>query len=182
MPPRQQSRFLSRGNSSRRKTGWSVGPSQPASRSFTANGAALWATGAVIGLDGLTVVRTRGSITSWLEVVTSIGDGFQRVGHGIALVTAEAFAVGITAVPLSIMDMDWDGWLWHTLQGPLIGLSVTESDNTGPLSQVRLEIDSKAMRKQMEGMVEIGVTEVLGEIGAATLVFVADTRSLDKIP
>jgi len=180
MPLRQRSRFPVR--SSRRKTGWSAGPGQLGLSSLTANGSVMWSTGAVIGLDGLTLVRTRGSVGLWLEVVGTIGDGFTRVGLGICIVSGDAFGIGVTAVPTPLTDIAWDGWLWHKIVSPMFGFSVTEGENTGPISQVRVDIDSKAMRKQKETDVQIGVIEALGEVGTATLSFVADTRVLDKIP
>ncbi len=71
--------------------------------------------------------------------------------------------------------------MWHKLVSPVIGLSVTEGENTGTLSQVRVDIDSKAMRKARTSDVLIGVTELGTEIGAATFQFLAQTRILDKL-
>ena len=131
--------------------------------------------------DGLTTVRIRGQMSVWLEVVTAVGDGFLEVGFGICNVSENAFGVGATAVPSPLDDIGWDGWMWHQLLSPVLGFSVTEGENTGPLSQVRFDIDSKAMRKLKASDVTIGVGQVSGEVGTATLQFIADTRILDKL-
>ena len=178
----RRSRFSQSAGSSRRKTAWSLGPRQVGLPSMTAPGAQLWAGGSQALVDQLTLVRVRGSIAVWLEVVTAIGDGFLQVAHGICNVSENAFGIGVTAVPHPLTDIGWNGWLWHSLMSPVVGLSVTESENTGTLSQVRFELDSKAMRKIRESDVLIGVTEVGTEIGTATLQFVAETRVLDKLP
>ena len=182
MPQGRRSQLPRIASSNRRRTAWSAGPRQSAVPSITANGSFLWALGAQATLDGLTLVRVRGSLTTWLEVVTAIGDGFARVGFGLCNVSENAFNIGVTAVPTPLTDIGWDGWLWHALVAPLIGLSVTEADNRGPLGQVRLEIDSKAMRKTRSSDVLVGVAEVSGEIGTATLQFMSECRILDKLP
>ena len=168
--------------SNRRRTSWSAGPRQTSLPSIVANGAFLWAAGAQANLDGLTVVRIRGQVGLWLEVVTGIGDGFLQVGFGICNVTENAFGIGVTAVPHPLTDRSWDGWMWHSIVSPLLGFSVTEGENTGAISQVRVEIDSKAMRKTRSSDLIVGVAEFSGEVGTATLQFIAETRILDKLP
>ena len=128
------------------------------------------------------MVRFRGSACFWLEVVTAIGDGFANVGLGFCKVSENAFGIGVTAVPQPLTDIGWDGWFYHKLLSPIVGLSVTEGDNTGPLSMVRVDIDSKAMRKFADTDLLIGVVQVAGEIGTATLQFLGQIRILDKLP
>ena len=118
----------------------------------------------------------------WLESVGTVGDGFAQIAHGICIVSENAFGVGVTAVPSPLTDIGWDGWIWHQLTPGLFGLSVTESENVGALSMIRYDIDSKAMRKQKSTDFLIGVSEFAGEIGAATLQFITETRILDKLP
>ena len=149
--------------------------------SITAPGAFAWSIASQAALDDLTIVRVRGNLSVWLEVVTAIGDGFSQVGFGICNVTENAAGIGVTAIPSPLADIAWDGWLWHQLITPMIGFSVTEGENTGPLSQVRFDIDSKAMRKTHNTDNIVGVAEIQGEIGTAILQFMADTRILDKL-
>ena len=141
----------------------------------------MWALGATVLLDGLTMVRVRGQYTLMLNVVTAVGDGFASYALGICNVTAEAFAVGVTAIPSPLTDMGWDGWLWHQLGGQLRGASTTEL-GVSPMEAVRGEIDSKAMRKLRNTDVTVGLLELGAEQGAAMVVFTARTRLLDKLP
>jgi len=180
--PGRLRRFPAISRGTRRKTSWGVGPRQLNLPSITANGSFMWEAGAQTSLDGITLVRLRGSAVFWLEVVTAIGDGFTEVGLGFCNIPENAFDVGVTAVPTPLTDIGWDGWLYHKLLSPIFGLSVTESDNRGPLGQVRVDIDSKAMRKTRASDLIIGVVEVAAEVGTATLQFVGETRILDKLP
>jgi len=168
--------------SSRRSTSWNVGPSQGGLPSITAGGAFLWDTGAQVALEGLTLVRIRGQMSIWLESVGTIGDGFFASAFGLCVISENAFGVGVTAIPSPITDVAWDGWLWHSFVGPIMGFSVTESENTGPVSQVRMDIDSKAMRKLKLSDVIVGVGEFSTEVGVTILQFGARTRALVKLP
>ena len=124
----------------------------------------------------LTLVRIRGNLTFWLEVVGSIGDGFTRVYAGIGVANSEAFTAGSASLPGPLSDPEWGGWMWYEALGPIIGLSVTEADNTGPLSQVRVPIDTKAMRKLEANQTIFGMVQTATEVGVATLNFQMSTR------
>ena len=72
-----------------------------------------------------------------------------------------------------IAEEGWDGWLWHSyfsVAGPL------GSD----AAHVRLEIDSKAMRKFDSFDTIFGATEVV-ESGTEVMSLIAQTRMLFKI-
>ena len=128
-----------------------------------------------------TIVRIRGEIVLWLSLVTAIGDGFTNIGMGIGIVSADAFAAGASAVPGPTSDITWPGWMWNFQMGPLIGLSTTESENTGQLSMVRIPIDTKAMRKISLNEVVFGMVESGVEVGTAAVDFGMRTRSLYKL-
>ena len=159
---------------------WTAGPRQITVPTVTAAGATLWAVGSQASVD-LTQLRLRGSFQCWLETVTTIGDGFLRNAIGMCVVNENAFGVGIMAISHPLTDAGWDGWLYHRYIGAMVGFSVTEGENTGTVSQVRFEIDSKAMRKIKPTDVFVGVFEAGAEVGAATLQFIAETRTLDLI-
>ena len=114
--------------------------------------------------DGLTLVRTRGQFEAFLVASTAAGDGFSGA-IGIGIVSAPAFAIGVTAVPMPIGEIEWDGWLYHRF-------FAVHAPGTGTASssevRQRVEIDSKAMRK-------VGREEV---IYAAVEVFITGTASL----
>ena len=160
---------------------WSLGPQQPTPASVSATGSQLWATGSQAGLDGLTVVRTRGIFTCWLVSVATAGDGFNEVAIGLCNVSENAFGIGASAIPSPLTDMAWDGWFYHANLGPLLSLPTTVVGEIG-LSVIRHVIDSKAMRKVRETDVLIGKVEFGTEQGTAVAEFGASTRIMDKLP
>ena len=115
-----------------------------------------------------------------LSTITSVLDGFGSVAFGLAIVDAAAFAIGITAIPHPFSDSDWDGWLWHW-QGSLYGPSSTVTNAAGP-ANVRIPIDSKAMRKWKQFDALVGVAEFGTEVGAAVITAKLNTRILVKLP
>jgi len=165
--------------SSRRQTSWNAGPAQSGT-SITAAGTLLWATGSQAAEDGLTVVRLRGELTMFVEVATSPFDGFLSIGHGICIVSENAFNAGTASVPAPLDDIGWDGWIWYHLTEQLREASTTETGRSG-LSMVRIPIDSKAMRKNKRTDVLVGVSQFGTEVGTSTLTFSSRTRVLDKI-
>ena len=114
-----------------------------------------------------------------LSTITSALDGFAEVALGLCVVTENAFGVGITAVPTPLTDIGWDGWLWHWA-GSVYGPSTTVTNAEGS-ANVRIPIDSKAMRKFKETDVMLAVLEVSAEVGAAVLTAKMVTRVLVKV-
>ncbi len=181
MPRFRGSSFPRTNVSNRRKTGWFDGPGQVTLASVTVGGSVVAAVGSQALNDGLTLVRLHGMFTAWLEVVTTIGDGFSNMSIGICVVSENAAGVGVTAIPTPILDQSWDGWWFHQNIGPLIGLETTEVAR-GPLNAVRIPIASKSMRKIRLSDFVVFVLEVNNEIGAATMKWQMDTRMLAKLP
>ena len=168
-------RFSAR--SSKRSMLWSQGPGSSAIQSSTATGKQVWSLGQTSG-GGVTLVRIRGEISMWLEVVTAIGDGFAPIGVGIGIVSSDAFGIGPTAMPGPLSDPDWD-WMWVGYVGALIGESTTETFQG--IGAKRIEIDTKAMRKISPNEMVFGMYETLIEMGTATVSFSVVTRMLFKL-
>jgi len=123
---------------------------------------------------GETVIRTRGLLSVGSDQVAATED---IVGaFGIAVVTAQAVSVGITAVPHPGTDAAWGGWLYHTFFAAqmrfasAIGLHPDWVTNT--------VIDSKAMRKVDEDERLVVVIENMATTG---LLFFHSERFLSKI-
>ena len=173
MPTRNHSRFPRIGNSLRRKTGWEDGPSGTTA-AIVASGKTLFAIGQTALIDGLTVVRTRGQCSFFVDQSPTAAI-HMRYAFGIAKVSGAAFAVGVTAIPGPLADSEWDGWLFHKW-----GVAGLEAGNVGGISAA-FEIDSKAMRKFAASDVMVGMIEV-EETGAVSLVVDLDTRMLVKLP
>ena len=173
--PRGSRSILTR---SARTTSWSIGP-QERDGTLATTAKEAWATGVVTSANKITIVRMRGHVQSFLTTAAAAGDGFSGA-WGIGLVTAAAFAVGITAMPGPITESDWDGWLWHSFFDlHVITTTLADGVNAGGVFALAV-IDSKAMRKFDEDMVVFGATEVV-ERGTAAIETNADTRMLVKL-
>ena len=148
---------------------------------LVAAGSSVWSLGSIALLDGLTIVRIRGELSLYLSVVTTVFDGFQRWAAGICIVSENAATVGVTAIPASLTDIGWDGWMWHHSAAGMAGFSTAETGQS-VMEAVRIPIDTKAMRKLRETDVVVGVIEMGTEIGTATVRYAAQTRMLSKLP
>ena len=163
---------------SRRTTDWGLGPADTGGV-LSASGKSLWETGTAPA-QNLTVVRTRGLIHLFLTGPVGVGDGYFGA-VGIYLMTAAAFAIGVTAALSPLSESNSDMWLWHSFFD-VRALNVTAGDkavSAGAIHQ-RIEIDSKAMRKDFDPeRVMVGVTAGQ-ETGTAVLNWEAETRQLFK--
>jgi len=92
---------------------------------------------------GLTVVRTRG-LFGWRSDQQAANED-QMGAVGIGLVSEQAAALGITAVPHPSTDSGWDGWLWHSYFASSVIFNTGTSVQFDAFNQI--VIDSKAMRK-----------------------------------
>ena len=98
------------------------------------------------------------------------------VGFGMAIISDQAFAIGETATPGPLADSAWDGWFVHklfTIAG-IVGAGISSS-------QVRYEIDSKAMRKVPVGNSIVAMFETDNEVGSVTIRANLLTRLLVKL-
>ena len=165
------------GGSNRRIPEWFAGPgTNDAIQTVTGAGTILWALGQE-ATTVLTTVRIRGEISLWLPLVTTVGDGFSAYYLGIGIASFDAFSAGIASLPTPQGDRDWGGWLWFHAGAAIVGNETTELFR-GPMSAVRIQIDTKAMRKMSANEIIFGAISLVNEVGAAELDFVASTRML----
>ena len=113
-------------------------------------------TGGISTLQSSTVVRTRGIFCSKVVSGVPAGNSIIRGAFGIIIVSADAFTVGITAIPGPLSDSDNDWYVWapfcHLLQsGDDEGLAI--------LANVTMPFDSRGMRKVKVGDVSAVVIE-----------------------
>ena len=107
-----------------------------------------------------TIMRTRGQVSIAPNVVTA--DLTIAGAFGICVVSAEAFAAGIAAIPEPFSDADWGGWfVWRSFANKVVASAV--DDGIFPAA-VTMEIDFKAMRKVTSNEVMVVVAE--SQIGA----------------
>jgi len=160
-------------NPSRRVKTWSLGP-ENVDLSQSGSGAQLWSAGGQLANETqITILRLRGFQKITLLTATAAGDGFFGA-TGFGLVTNEAFAIGVTAVPSPLSEEEWDGWLFHTYWG--VQAAVAAGVDTFGTS-FNLEIDSKAMRKWSDGYTLIGINDVV-EKGTAVVEYQGSSRLL----
>jgi len=177
--PARRGSFQARGHApSRRRTGWELGPGGDAPLTVSADGISILGSGLVLLVDGLTLVRLRGSVQALLTQATAIADGF-HCAMGIGIVNEDAFAIGVTTIMDPLTDADWDGWLYHRFFDLHAQSSTTVGP--GPADNLQFEVDSKAMRKTTDGDVIFAALEVVEQTTAVMQVFF-DSRVLFKLP
>ena len=135
---------------SRRETTWFQ--FTPASFTMAAASTAVVAfslNAAALALRPFTIVRTRFELQLQSDQAAAIER--QQAALGMAVVSDQAVAVGVTAVPTPITDLASNLWFVHQL------IFADESNLTDRTrSATRMSVDSKAMRK-----VEVGQDMVI---------------------
>ena len=170
-----RSRFL-QVRAQKRAVSWSEGPT--GTHSITANQSTLFTTGQQALVD-LTVVRIRGELLLGLGAVDALLSGFPRIAFGLCNVTENAFNAGVTSIPTPLTDIAWDGWMYHWV-GSLRAIANATLANAEGLTNMRLVVDTKAMRKMHATDVTCAVIETAGEVGTVTLAADLSSRMLDK--
>ncbi len=182
--PRRRS-FVASNRGPRRLSAWALGPGFASQGSAAVLQLSAVAAPAVIGsgvtpsIPNLTVMRIRGTLLVSLTGADAQRSGFQMT-FGIGIATADAFAVGPTALPGPFEDSDWPGWLW--LGGLDMRTAVHVLAVGDPtINPARVEIDSKSMRKFRLNEVLFMAVDA-EESGTATLDIRGMTRLLLKLP
>ena len=169
----------------RRKTAWEVGPGGIALTALTSTGSTILGAGVQATLDGTTTVRIRGELLMFLTSATAASDGFVGA-FGMGKGSASAFAVGVGSMETPIDDEAWDGWLYHRYfalkSAGTIADAVANKQNQSDATTaaLRIEVDSKAMRKVDIEDVLYAVIQVT-ETGTATAVVQFNSRQLIKL-
>ena len=96
-----------------------------------------------VGIDKPTLVRSRGTLSVRPSSVAA--DLSYTGAFGMGVVSDQALAIGITAIPGPFDDADWDGWfVWQSFSGRV----EFEAGIEAVLArEIEYDIDSKAMRK-----------------------------------
>lgn len=166
-----RARFQAR---SRRSRLWNQGPGGQTITSFASSTTSVLGLGQT-SLGGVTIARVRGNLELVLTAAAAAGDGF-HVGFGIGISTADAFSVGgVTSLPNPLDDMDWGGWIYHTILD-IHNVTATIADGSN-VPVVRHVVDSKAMRKMKPNETIWGSMQVI-EDGTSGLEVSFDSRML----
>jgi len=157
----------------RRATQWLQSAIDTGSTSLAA-GAAVLDQSFAFG-EKATIVRTRGRLWVKSDQIASTEEPFGAIG--LAVVTDQAFAIGVTAVPTPITDASSDNWfLWEPWQASMV--AATQVGFSGD-SWTGYELDSKAMRKVDDGDTVVVVLE--NTSGAHGCEFIVTFRMLVKL-
>jgi len=156
----------------KRQKSWELGPGQlGVQTAISTSSQSVFTAGSAATQDGLTLLRLRGQLTLTMSVAASALVGFSGA-FGIGIVTAQAFAVGISAIPTPIIEQDWDGWLYWS------AFALFASSGVGNERLVLDEpVDTKAMRKMREGDTIYAAIEVQ-EVSTAVMTPHFDSRIL----
>ena len=172
------SRFPRTSGASRRRVSWQIGPTGSVTGVVTTSVVAFTA-GVVAALDDLTLIRTRGELLVYLTVAGGASNEGFRWAFGMAIASENAFGIGITALMSPLTDLAWDGWFVHE-QGSVITPGTTLDG--GISEQVRVKIDSKAMRKLHQTDSIYAVIETSEQGDGASLSAQLMSRMLVKLP
>ncbi len=120
---------------------------------------------AALALAPFTIVRTRGWFAFGSDQIAA--DETQIVHYGEILVTEQALAIGVTAVPTPATD---NGSSWHVYESAGQRFEFVSNAGVQPdMFPHRYEFDSKAMRKFDEGDQLIQVAETDASSGGALI-------------
>ena len=109
----------------------------------------------------VTLVRTRGR---WQTDVAAVAArGIDRFVMGMIVVSADAFAIGVTALPGPITDSENDWIVWSPLMN-VHGSTVTSAREFTD----RADLDSRGMRKLKEGDILAVMFEVESDTAGTT--------------
>ena len=170
MPRLTRGRF-SRG--SRKPVDWSASSVQASGTSVPASSAVLLETFTPI-VGGETVIRTHGLFA--IRSDQSAASENMIGAFGIAVVTAQAVSVGITAIPHPSADAAWGGWFVHQFFSDSFKLSTAVGFEA--IGIRHYPIDSKAMRKVDEDERLVVVIENTAGFG---LIVTNSERFLSKV-
>jgi len=145
---RSKSGFITRSGVRRRETLW-FGIQATANTIAGSNTAVLFAglSATLLALRPFTVVRTRAILTCTSDQTANSENA--QVGLGVCVVSDQALAIGVTAVPTPFTDVGSDlFFVYETLESRML---VSSAVGIMAPASVRKDIDSKAMRKVEEG-------------------------------
>ena len=173
----RKSGFIMRAGGRKRETIWFGGAPFSAAVATTGVNLVTSLNAAALAMRPFTVIRTRGVLrfSSDQEAATeSYGGSFGR-----AVVSDQASAIGVTAVPTPTTDSASD--LWYVYEFAIGRFAFGSAASFTDVGQVRI-IDSKAMRKVEDGQDLVGVIEGPGAAITATGNLIAGfVRTLVKL-
>jgi len=123
-----------------------------------------------------TILRVRGHVAAFFDSTKQLTD-LMILTYGLGIISTDAFTAGTGSVPDPSGEPEYP-WLWWN-QIRLDGLLAnTQSESWGP-SSLRLEVDTKAMRKVKPGQTLVMIAQATNVVGAPeTLIDIGQMRVL----
>ncbi len=143
----RKSGLVIRGGQSRRDTAWAA-IIETSNGLASANTAVLFGgfSGAALALRPFTIVRTR---VNWLVRSDQLSaTEMYMVALGISIVSSQALAIGVTAVPTPFTDLDSDLFFLHDI---ITGEQLVTTAVGINMAMPNKDVDSRAMRKVEDG-------------------------------
>ncbi len=160
----RKSGLVLRGGSMRRKTFWFAATDTVTTLAAGANPVLLLSlNAAALTLRPFTVVRTRGML--YVTTDQEAADEQFHVAYGKIIVSEQASAIGVTAIPTPRTDSQSDWFVYEWLMSDIRFGDATGFSRLGQ----NVTIDSKAQRKVEEGQDIVTVIEA-GVTGAGSMV------------
>jgi len=164
---RRKSGFVTRGGVQRREMLWTGLPPTQDSVSGGSEAVLISSLGAgILALRPFTIVRTRGVIGIRSDQIAASED--QVIAYAHAVVSDQANAIGITAVPTPVTDLGSSNFfVYESLFARFNFGDATGFDSQGMTWRT---FDSKAMRKVENGQDRVAVLES-GSFSAGAVIF-----------
>ena len=118
----------------------------------------------VAGEVPVTLVRTRGQWTMRLASFPP-AVAIWRAALGIIVVSADAFAIGVTALPGPLSDSENDWVVWSPVAIPVPTATIDGQMN----GMISADFDSRGMRKLKEGDVLAAMFELESDVAGGTV-------------
>ena len=117
---------------------------------------------AALALRPFTIVRTHMEFMVISDQAAAVEN--QACAFGLAIVSEQVVAIGVTAVPTPVTDIGSDLWFLHQV---MFAKESNLTDRSQPANFY--SVDSKAMRKVEDGSEMVGVSELSGIADGAIL-------------
>ncbi len=131
---------------------------------------------AALALRPFTIVRTHGYLS--LRSDQAAGSEAQSINYGETVVTEQASAIGVTAVPTPVTD---DGSDWHVFATLMSVFILSDATGFSSPGDRTLVFDSKAMRKVDLGEDLVSVVETNATGTSEGVIFRPYARTLIKL-
>ncbi len=152
----RRSGLVLRGGRNVRQTRWIDSPTIIQSTIVAASTAVLVHSLAAPGLALIPFTVTRTIAYLWTRSDNLFSTELTELFYGQCVVSEQAEAIGITAVPTPLTDAGSDLWFLHMLK---MGDTVSQGTSGYGTTQPQMIMDSRAQRKVVDGEQLIGVFE-----------------------